>query len=104
MLQALHERHAADGLEIVGVSVDASGEEQKVRDFAAEYAMTYPLWHDPDERVSTLFLAIGVPASYLIDREGILRWKHIGPVRADDPALGGALRAALAAPGPRIGD
>ena len=95
VLEALHGRHRAEGLEVVGVSVDAAGEEQKVRDFAKEWAMSYPLWHDPEERVSTLYLAVGVPASYLIDREGILRWKHIGPVRADDPTLTSALRAAL---------
>jgi len=38
-----------------------------------------------------------VPASYLIDRDGTLRWRHVGPVTADDPALTAALREALGA-------
>ncbi len=58
--------------------------------------MTYPIWHDPDERVQSTFLAIGVPATFLIDRMGVLRWRHVGPVRADDSTLLRELERALA--------
>jgi cytochrome c biogenesis protein CcmG/thiol:disulfide interchange protein DsbE len=97
VLQRLYEQNAPRGLEIVGVSVDSRGEERKVRDFARSFGLTYPVWHDPDERVSALFLAPGVPASYLIDRTGVLRWRHVGPVRDGDPALRQALEQALEA-------
>lgn len=100
VLQALHERHAARGLDLVGVSVDARGEEGTIREFARDFRMTYPLWLDPDERVQSTFLAIGVPATFLIDREGVLRWRHIGPVRPDDPSLARELERALGATTP----
>jgi thiol-disulfide isomerase/thioredoxin len=87
VLQALHEQYGRDGLEIVGVSVDARGEDARIRDFARGMRMTYPIWHDPDDRVSSLYRAIGVPATYLIDREGILRWRRIGPIEAADTSL-----------------
>jgi peroxiredoxin len=92
----LHERYAARGLDLIGVSVDAHGEENTIREFARDFKMTYPLWLDPDERVQSTFLAIGVPATFLIDREGVLRWRHVGPVRADDTTLVRALERALA--------
>lgn len=95
ILQALHERYAAQGLELVGVSVDARGEEATIREFARDFEMTYPLWLDPDERVQSTFLAIGVPATFLIDRRGVLRWRHIGPVRGNDSTLVRALEHAL---------
>ncbi|HEU4564655.1 MAG TPA: TlpA disulfide reductase family protein [Gemmatimonadaceae bacterium] len=95
VLQRLHEANAARGLEVVGVSVDAAGDERKIRDFAREFAFTYPIWLDPAERVSTIFLAPGVPASYLIGRDGTLRWRHVGPVREGDPGLAAALEKAL---------
>jgi thiol-disulfide isomerase/thioredoxin len=95
ILQALHERYAPRGLDLVGVSVDAHGEEATIRDFARDFKMTYPLWLDPDERVQSTFLAIGVPATFLIDREGVLRWRHVGPVRANDSTLVHALERAL---------
>jgi peroxiredoxin len=97
ILQALHERYAARGLELVGVSVDARGEEKTIREFARDFEMTYPLWLDPDERVQSTFLAIGVPATFLIDRAGMLRWRHIGPVRANDTTLLREIERALGA-------
>lgn len=94
-LQALHERLAPRGLEVVGVSVDARGAQEPIREFAGEFGVTYPIWHDPDSRIINTFLAYGVPTTYLIDRAGMIRWKHLGPVQADDPALVRALEEAL---------
>ncbi|MGQ0712659.1 MAG: TlpA family protein disulfide reductase [Gemmatimonadaceae bacterium] len=99
VLQTLHERYSARGLDLVGVSVDAHGEEQAIRDFARDFRMTYALWHDPDERVQSTFLAVGVPATFLIDRGGVLRWKHIGPVRANDSTLVREIERALGSEG-----
>jgi cytochrome c-type biogenesis protein len=96
-LETLYEQHRADGFEIVGVSVDARGQDAEIRDFVKTFRMTYPIWHDPDERVQSTFLALGVPASYLIDRQGILRWRRIGVIRATDTTLTRALTDALAA-------
>jgi cytochrome c-type biogenesis protein len=99
ILQALHERYAPRGLDLVGVSVDARGEEATIREFARDFRMTYPVWLDPDERVQSTFFAIGVPATFLIDRAGVLRWRHVGPVRANDTTLVRALERALAGDG-----
>ncbi len=99
-LEVLHQRHASQGLLVAGVSIDLPGEKPRVESFARALGATYPLWLDPDDRVSNTFLAIGVPATYLIGRDGTLRWKHMGPVTADDPALTAALTAALSEPAP----
>jgi len=96
-LESLHKKHARDGLEIVGVSVDARGQDAEIREFAKEFGMTYPIWRDPDERVQSLYLALGVPASYLIDRAGILRWRRLGVISETDTTFTRALTAALAA-------
>lgn len=94
-LQRLHERFGARGLEVVGVSVDAAGEEEAIRAFAQDFGMTYPVWLDPGDRVSSTFRLIGVPSTFLIDRDGTLLWKHLGPVDAEDPALTRTLEEAL---------
>jgi cytochrome c biogenesis protein CcmG/thiol:disulfide interchange protein DsbE len=94
-LQQLHEKHADQGLRVVGVSVDTHGEEENVRQFAQSFGVTYPIWLDPEERVTSTFRTLGVPSSFLIDREGKIVWKHLGPVRADDPALTQRLQEAL---------
>jgi peroxiredoxin len=94
-LERLYGEQRSRGLEIVGISVDARGEEQKIAAFARDMRMTYPLWHDPDQRVMSVFLSIGVPASYLIDRDGVLRWKHLGVLRESNEQFNAALDAAL---------
>jgi cytochrome c-type biogenesis protein len=94
-LQALHEKHRSQGLEIIGVSVDARGQDETIQGFINDFGMTYPIWRDPDERVQTMFMALGVPASYLIDREGVLRWRRLGIIRETDSVFTRALADAL---------
>lgn len=97
VLQALHEEHAGEGLRVVGVSVDAAGEGEAVRRFVDDYGVTFEIWLDPRERVSSIFRTAGVPTTLLIDREGRLVWRHLGPVRAGDPEMNRAISGALAA-------
>lgn len=94
-LRELHAKHQDRGFEVVGVSVDASGADAAIRSFMDDFEMHYPVWRDPDERVSARFLVFGVPATFLIDREGILRWRKIGPIQPDDPSLASAIEQAL---------
>jgi DsbE subfamily thiol:disulfide oxidoreductase len=86
-LQALHERYGKRGLSVVGVSIDIAGAGNLVSDFMREYGVTYGMLHDPDDRVSSVFGINGVPSTFLIDRKGIVRWRHMGAVRDDDPEL-----------------
>ena len=98
VLEALHERYASSGLRVVGVSIDSPGEETRVAEFGKHIGMTYPTWYDSDDRVSTVYQAIGVPSTYLIDRHGILRWRRLGQLRSGDPGLTRELAAALGEP------
>ena len=94
-LQAMHTRYAARGLELIGVSVDADGSDDAIRSFMTDFKMTFPIWRDPDERVSTTFLTIGVPATFLIDRNGVLRWRKTGPIAPNDTSLTAAIDRSL---------
>jgi peroxiredoxin len=97
-LQQIYERYRDRGLEMVGVSVDAAGQEEAIRAFGHQYGMTYPVWRDPDEIVSATFLVVGVPATFLIDRAGIVRWKKTGPIQGADSSLVAAIERALNSP------
>lgn len=94
-LQSLYDANRDRGFEVIGVSTDARGQDDEIRGFMREFGMTYPVWRDPDERVQTLFFALGVPSSYLIDRDGVLRWKRLGIVRENDSTFTRALETAL---------
>lgn len=94
-LRAIHAKYAARGLELVGVSVDTEGSDADIREFMKEFEMSYPIWRDPEERVSSQFMLVGVPATFLIDRAGILQWKKTGPIAPGDTSLSAAIERAL---------
>jgi cytochrome c-type biogenesis protein len=94
-LQALHQEFGSRGLRVLGVSVDAGDADGDVRDFARAFGMTYPILRDPGETVSQLFAIPGVPASFLIDRDGVVRWRHLGPFKATDPHFADVLKTLL---------
>jgi cytochrome c biogenesis protein CcmG, thiol:disulfide interchange protein DsbE len=94
-LQALHRELSGAGLRVVGVSVDATGSDRAVRRFLEDLGIDFQIVRDPQERASSLFGAYGLPLTVLIDRGGIVTWRHLGPVTADHPGLRSALEEAL---------
>jgi cytochrome c-type biogenesis protein len=96
-LQALHERFADRGLRILGVSIDASGAEDPIRYFVADYGLSFTILHDPAESVSRLFRTNGVPETFLIDTQGRIAHRWIGRF---EPLSGDALRRVEAALSP----
>lgn len=79
-LEALHQRHAARGLRIVGVSVDQAGADDKVRQAATALGGSFPIARDADGRVQDVFRSIGVPETFLVGADGTLLWRHAGDV------------------------
>jgi peroxiredoxin len=94
-LVALYDTYQARGFTVIGVSIDAEGADDLIKGFMDEFKMTFPVWRDVDERVMTQFRAIGVPSTFLIDKQGILRWRKLGPVAPKDSALTAAIEAAI---------
>ncbi len=94
-LQILHENFSDEGLRVVGVSIDSEGAERAIRQFLEELEVTFLVLRDPADRVSGIFGAYGVPLTLLIDREGIVRWRHLGPVTSTNPVLLNAIHHAL---------
>lgn len=94
-LQSVFEEHEGEGLRVVGVSLDTGDAAGDIRAFVEEYGVTYTILHDPRMRGLELYQVIGLPGSFLIDREGILRWMQYGPIREGDSAFLRALEDAL---------
>jgi cytochrome c biogenesis protein CcmG, thiol:disulfide interchange protein DsbE len=94
-LDSLHREFSERGLVVAGVSIDVITDTGRIAGFARDLGASYALWLDPDDRVSSTFRAIGVPSTYLVDREGVLRWTHMGAVKATDARLRAVLDSAL---------
>lgn len=94
-LQQLHERYSAEGLRVLGVSTDAAGSDKAVAEFLEEYGVTYTILRDPTDRISSVFMTQGIPVTILIDADGTVVWRRLGPVSAEDEGLTSALTRVL---------
>jgi peroxiredoxin len=77
-LQALHESYAASGLKVVAVAVDDPGFEQRVRDFIRERNLTFEVLSEGSGKIEADYQTHGIPATYLIGRDGLIRKRVAG--------------------------
>lgn len=94
-LQSVFEEYRDDGFEIVGISMDTGDAADQVAMFVDEYQVGYTILHDPKMVGMELYQVLGLPATFLIDREGVLRWMRYGPIPEDDPDFLKALEDVL---------
>lgn len=76
---------AGDGL--VVITVDLQENPGQVREFAADFGMTFPIVIDRTGQVADAWRIggpiQGIPSSYFIDREGIVRARAFGPMKRE---------------------
>lgn len=96
-LERLWRTHRGDGLEVVGVSIDAHRAEGQVRALVKMHRLTYTILLDPASRVVPLLKVSGYPTTFLFGRDGTLKWRRDGLIPEGDPELAAALKDALAA-------
>ncbi len=92
-MERLYQAVDDDMFEIVAVSVDArQGETDAVgrpggdiRAFADSLSLTFPILHDPQGLIQQAYQTTGVPESFVIGRDGVIRQKLIGPAEWDRP-------------------
>jgi cytochrome c biogenesis protein CcmG, thiol:disulfide interchange protein DsbE len=75
-LDELYKQYQKKGLLVLAVNVGQKKE--IVKTFAAELQASYPLLVDPDEKNARLFGVTDVPRTYVIDRNGIVRYRILG--------------------------
>ncbi len=85
-MQRLYETHGPAGFELLAVSVDAAKDRDEVAAFRERYGLTFPILLDPDQVVSRRYQSFRFPETLLIDREGIVVERYVGPREWDHPA------------------
>ncbi len=81
-LQAFFE-DKSPGLVVVGVNQQETAEE--ARAFTDQFDVTYPIVLDRDGQVSGAYrVSTGLPVSFLIDPEGVIRLMHLGALTDSD--------------------
>lgn len=92
-MNELQARFAEQGLVVVAVNVDK--ERELVEQFLAKYPAAFTVAYDPDGKSAEQFKVKGMPSSYLIDRNGDIRFSHIGFRDKDRAELESRIQAVL---------
>ncbi len=54
-----------------------------VESYQLDFQIPYPLVMDPDGRLTELYLPVGLPTTWFIDREGVVRYVYAGPMTVE---------------------
>ena len=86
-LVSVYEKYADRGFKVVGITVDSNNSLTAVKRFLEEMEVSYDILLDPDMISTDVFAAIGLPATFILDRDGVIRFMQYGPILEDDPAF-----------------
>lgn len=75
-LQAYYARHAAD--DFVLLAINAGDGAADVAQFAEDYGLTFEVLLDPHTEAVRAFKNTGLPSTYVIDRDGTVRYAWLG--------------------------
>ena len=76
-LEALAREFPSQEFMVVGISSDYEGA-QIVQPFVESFGLTFPILLDPEMAVNDRFEVRAIPASIILDRQGIIRHKFFG--------------------------
>ena len=92
-LNRLHSQLAPQGGMVLGVSVDEDG--AAYEKFLRERQIIFPTYRDPSKKISSRYGTFMYPETYVINRDGRIARKIIGPQNWDSAELVGYLQTLL---------
>jgi thiol-disulfide isomerase/thioredoxin len=96
VIERLHQRYGPKGLDVIGVSVDVADKKVMIENFTKTFGVTYDIWRDTKSGILDTYRAIGVPATFIIGRDGVLLFKYLGPIPEGDTQIHRMIEQGLA--------
>ncbi len=94
-MNAMQDKYRSQGLQIIGVNVDAKSEDAKK--FLAQNPAHFTVAFDPKGATPRQYGVKGMPTSFLLDRDGKIIFQHSGFNAAAGETLEKEIKAALEA-------
>ncbi len=76
-LKKLYQMRRGPNFEILAVSLDRTPA-SKLTSFVSANQMEFPILLNPEGDVAEKYRVRGIPASFLLDKKGMIRWKVVG--------------------------
>lgn len=93
-LERMYAVFASDNFVVMAVNLDAAGK-SVVEPFIKRYPMNFTVLLDQENRLTEAYGTTGVPETFLIDKNGIVVKKYIGPFEWDQPWFAKELKPLL---------
>ena len=84
-LMDMQDRMRTHGIVVLGVSIDVDGD--AYHRFLKQRSVNFLTVRDPEQKVAGMYGTAGWPETYVIDRDGTLRRKFVGPINWDSPEV-----------------
>jgi cytochrome c biogenesis protein CcmG/thiol:disulfide interchange protein DsbE len=78
-MEVLYKNYERDGLVVLAVSIDRVTTKKDIPPFVKSLSLTFPVLVDSWGQTDKRYKLMGVPETYIIDQQGVLREKIIGP-------------------------
>jgi peroxiredoxin len=78
-MEILYKNFEKDGLVVLAVSIDRVTTKKDIPPFVKSMNLTFPVLVDSWGQTDKRYKLMGVPETYIIDQQGVLREKIIGP-------------------------
>jgi peroxiredoxin len=75
-MNKVQQNYQSQGLEVIAINLDE--EPELAREFLEQVPAQFTVLLDSEAQLPDAFGVMGMPSSYLIDREGRIRAEHIG--------------------------
>lgn len=82
-MERLYQALPREQFELVAIAID--DDEALVRKFQDQYKLSFPILLDQDQSIYRAYQTMGVPESLLIDRDGQIVERYVGPREWDAP-------------------
>jgi peroxiredoxin len=77
-LQELYVKYQSNGLRVIGISEDEADDKSKIPEFATMYGAKFTLAWDADKSIAEHYKPETMPSSFLVDKNGVVRYVHVG--------------------------
>ncbi|MDP2807791.1 MAG: TlpA disulfide reductase family protein [bacterium] len=74
LLENLWATYRDSGLAVAGISIDTKRSQAKAKEIAVKQRVSYPILYDLGQKAMTLYKVKDVPATFLIDKRGNIRY------------------------------
>ena len=75
-LNQMQQKHGAQGFNVIAINVD--NDRELARKFLKENKADFTIGYDTEGQLASAFQVKGMPSSFLIDRNGVIRHSHVG--------------------------